>query len=282
LATIVTTNGLIVTTRVQQETNKSGNIKLKRQYRSALMLLGMDVGSRLVALSSNTNNTTLQTLVDYTESDYKRSTDIKLLSICQVIRDNANANITALAPYGITAAIVANLQTAINNLSAVIPKVRIDKTGSSEITKQLAGYFKTLKATWQKVDTLVDMVRISNPSFYSEYQKARKVVTRGSTSTSLKYKTINAQTGEAEPNVTLTITPVIDTKKAVASNSKAIIIKKSSQKGSGFLRNLPDGNYNITAAKYGFQESTVTVSVMNGEATTVTIQLQAEKDYGRA
>lgn len=282
MTSIQTTNGLIVTTRVQQEADKSGNMKIKRQHRSALVFIGMDTCSRVVALAINNNNAALQALVDYKESDFKRSTDVKLLSICQVIRDNANANLTALAPYGVTAAVVTNLQTAINNFSSVIPKVRVDKTGSSEITKQLAGYFKTLKATWKKVDMLVEMVRLSNPAFYSEYQKVRKVVKRGSTATSLKFKTVNAQTGVAEPNVTLAIVPVTSGQKTMALNSKAIILKKSSQKGNGFLRNLPDGNYDVTASKFGFQESTVSVSVVNGEATTLTIQLQAEKEFGRA
>lgn len=261
---------------------QNANTLLKKQLRSTVILLSKDIARRGVAMTSNTNNIALQSLLDYTDTDFAKSSDSKLVSICQVIRDAANANVTALAAYGVTPAMIATLQTTINSFSAAILKVRVDSTGSSETTKQLAAYFKTLKATWKKIDTLVEMLRISHPAFYSEYQKVRKVIVRGRTSVALKFKTINAQTGTPEPNVTLAITPANGTQKSIAASNKPIFIKKTTMKGGGFLRNLPDGTYNITATKSGFQESTVTISVVNGQSTTVTIQLLTEQNYGTA
>lgn len=282
LASIQSTNASITTTKVQQEVAQSADTQLKKQLRSTIILQGKDIARRGVAMASNTNNTALVSLLNYSDTDFSRSTDSKLVSISQVIRDAANTNATALAAYGVTPAMIATLQTTINSFSAAILKVRIDSTGSSETTQQLATNFKTLKATWKKIDTLVEMLRISHPAFYSEYQKVRKVIARGHASVALKFKTINAHTGMPEPNVTLTITPVNGTQKSITGNSKPIFIKKTTLKGGGFLRNLPDGTYNITATKSGFQESTITISVVNGQSTLVTIQLLAEQNYGTA
>jgi len=282
LANVQSTNAAIATTKVQQEVARSIDTKYKKQLRSSVILLSKDIAARAVAMASNTNNIALLSLLNYSDTDFSRSTDSKLVSISQVIRDAANTNVTALAAYGVTPAMIATLQTTINSFSAAILKVRVDTTGSSETTKLLASYFKTLKATWKKIDTLVEMLRISHPAFYREYQNVRKVIVRGHSSVALKFKTINAQTGTPEPSVTLTVTPANDTKKSVAVSSKPIFIKKTTLKGGGYLRNLPDGTYNITANKTGFQESTVTISVVNGQSNTVTIQLLAEQNYGTA
>lgn len=282
LASIQSTNASITTTKVQQQVAQSVDTQLKKQLRSTSILLGKDIARRGVAMASNTNNTALLSLLNYSDTEFSKCTDSKLASICQVIRDAANTNVTALAPYGVTPAMIATLQTTINSFNAAILKVRVDSTGSSETTKQLATYFKTLTATWKKIDTLVEMLRISHPAFYSEYQKVRKVIARGRTSVALKFKTINAHTGIAEPNVTLVITPANGTQKAMATNNKPIYIKKTTIKGGAYLRNLPDGTYNITATKSGFQDSIVTISVVNGQSTSVTIQLLAEQNYGTA
>jgi len=70
------------------------------------------------------------------------------------------------------------------------------------------------------------MVRTTQPNFYSEYQKVRKVIETGIGSLALKIKTINAQTGEPEANVTLTLSPVNGTLKSAAANQKVILLRK--------------------------------------------------------
>jgi len=282
IATVQSIMTAITTLKVQQEFDRSGDTNQKKLLRSTVILQGKDIARRGVALAVNTNNAALKALLDYTDSDFAKSSDSNLVSICQVIRDTANTNVTALAPYGVTAAMIATLQTTINSFSAAIPKVRIDTTGSGATTKQLTTYFKTLKDTFKKIDSLIDMVQISNPTFYDEYQKVRKVIVRGRTTVALMFKTINAQTGAPEANVTLAITPAASFQKAMVNNTKPIFIKKTTVKGGGFLRNLPDGTYNITATKSGYQESVVTASIVNGQSTTVTIQLLAEQNYGTA
>ena len=151
---IQTTNGQIVVLATQQETDTSGNTKNKKQLRTTLISQAIDVDRRTVAFATNVNNNVLLSQVNYTESDLKKSSDTKLVGICQVIRDSANANVAALATYGITAAILTTLQTSITNFNNAIPKVRVGNTDSSEATQQLKVAFETLAINWNKIDLI--------------------------------------------------------------------------------------------------------------------------------
>jgi hypothetical protein len=204
------------------------------------------------------------------------------MSICQVICDNANVNLKLLAPYGVAPAAVATLQGSINNFSAAISKARVDTTGNSEITRQLSLYFDTLKATWKKVDKLVEIVRVSHPAFYSEYRNVRRVIMRGSNPHALRVQTVSAQTGQPEPNVIITLTPVKNALKNRTNKNKIVVSKKTAKGGGAFFRSIPDGTYHVAATKLGFQESVMTIAIVRGEYTSHTIPLQAIQSYGTA
>jgi len=272
--TVQTTNTQIQAAQVQQEADKSGDTTAKKQLRATLIAQAIDVSRRVVAYATNVNNSALLALVNYTESDLKKASDQKLVSSCQVIRDNANTNVAALTTYGITAAIITTLQTSITNFNNTIPKGRVDTTDSGEATKLLATLFKTLSANWDKIDTLVEMVRTSQPNFYNEYIKVRKVIETGTGSLPLKIKATNALTGAPEANVTLTLIPTNGLMKAAAPNGKSNIVKKTAAGGGSNYKSLADGTYTVTAAKPGFKDVTETVNVVNGELTVIEIKME--------
>lgn len=273
-ATVQTTNAQILTAKVQQEADKSGDTANKNMLRTNLIVLAIDVARRVVAYATNVNNNSLLKLVDYTESDLKRSSDSNLVSICQVIRDNANTNVTALAAYGVTAAVLTTLQTAITNFNAAIPKGRVDTTDSGEATKILANLFKTLATNWEKIDTLVEMVRTSQPNFYDEYQKVRKVIETGSGSLAVKGLVTDAMTGEPVKGATLSFS--LEGNNGMAKAAKAAtesVVKKTADKGGFNIKSLPSGMYTVTIKKVGYADQVATVAVADGELTDLNIQL---------
>jgi len=139
----------------------------------------------------------------------------------------------------------------------------------------LATLFSTLRTNWAKIDNLIDMVQVSQPNFYSEYVKVRKIITAGTTSLSLKIKVTNAETGLPEANVKLTLAPATGQLKANAANSKVNPIKKKTAKGGGSnVKNLPDGAYTVISEKPGFKVGNDLVNVVNGEATVLEISLE--------
>jgi hypothetical protein len=270
---IQTTHTQILTAKVQQEADRKGDTTSKNAIRATLITQAIDVDRRVVAYATNTNNNSLLELVNYTESELKKYSDQKLVSCCQVIRDSANANVAALATYGVTAAILTTLQTTITNFNAAIPKGRVVTTNSGEATQILANLFKTLTTNWAKIDTLVEMARTSQPNFYDEYQKVRKVIETGTGSLAMKVMATNAITGEPEANVTITFIPVNGQLKSAAGNGKSNIVKKTAKGGGAHVKNMPDGTYNYTAKKAGFNEENGTISVVNGEMTVLEIKM---------
>jgi hypothetical protein len=271
---IQTTNSQIQVAQVQQEADKRGDSEAKKQLRATLIAQAIDISRRVVAYATNANNSSLLELVNYTESDLKRSSDEKLISSCQIIRDNANTNVAALATYGVTAALITTLQTSITNFTNTIPKVRVGTTDSSEATKLLSTLFKTLKTNWAKIDTLVEMVKTSQPNFYYEYHEVRKVIEAGTGSLPLKIKVTNAQTGAPEANVRLRLTPANGQLKAAAGNGKGVVVKKTAKGGGSIYKNLADGPYILEAEKPGLKKVIEPVNVVNGEYTVVEIKME--------
>jgi hypothetical protein len=107
----------------------------------------------------------------------------------------------------------------------------------------------------------------SQPNFYNEYIKVRKVIEAGTGSLALKIKATNAQTGAPEANVTLTLTPVNEQLKVSAANGKSSIVKKTAAGGGSNYKNIADGTYTVIAKKPGFKDLAETVNVVNGEMT---------------
>lgn len=272
---IQTTNTQLQATFVLQGANKSGSTTAKKQLRETMISQAIDISRRMIAYATNVNNSALLSLIDYNQSDLKKMSDQKAVSICQIIRDNANTNVTALAPYGITAAIITTLQTSITNFSAAIPKSRVNVTSTANSTKTIATLIKTLVATWSKIDKLVDMVTNNQPAFYNEYQNVRKVIVPKRVSLSLKVKTINAKTGAPEPNVTLILEPANEMMLKTAKFKN--IVKKTAAGGGCNCKNIQDGSYKMKAIKPGFKViENITVNIVNGELNNLDISMETE------
>jgi hypothetical protein len=268
------TNAQIQVAQVQQEADKSGDITTKKELKLTLIAQATEVSRRVVAYATNVNNNALRVLVNYTESDLKKSSEQKLISSCQVIYDNANAHVTELGTYGINIRSLDWLQTLITNFSNTIPKGRVDTTDSGEATRLLASLFKTLSANWAKIDTLVEMVKTSQPNFYNEYQKVRKIIETGKSSLPLRIKAINAETGAPEANVTLTLIPTSELSKAAAATGKSNVVKKTAAGGGSNYKSVPDGTYTVEAEKPGFKKVIETVNVVHGELTVLEIKME--------
>ena len=271
---VQTANGQILILKVKQEADKSVDTANKKKLRSELIALGIDVSRRMVAYSTVTNNIGLLSLVEYSESDMKRSSDSNLVSICQVIRDNANANVTALGSYGVTAAMLTNLQTLITNFYTAIPKSRVQATGSGSTTRQLTALFKTLAESWEKIDTLIEMVRTSHVNFYNEYQSVRRIIDTGAGALTLKGLVTDAMSGEPIKGATLSFS--LEGNKGLAKAAKAAtesVIKKTALKGGFNIKTLPAGVYTVTVKKVGYADQVTTIAVAEGELTDLNIQL---------
>ena len=209
----------------------------------------------------------------YTESDLKRTADTGLRDAAQGIYDRAQANLTALAPYGISAATQTSLQNAITAFVTSIPKPRLGIADKKQTTTQLANLFKQADATLDNIDTLIEIVRLTQPNFYKGYKAARKIVETGVGSLALKGLVTDAKTGDPVKGASLTF--VLDGNGTKAKSAKALepIIKKSADKGGFNIKSLPAGMYTVTISKNGYADKTETIAISDGEQTDLKIQL---------
>ncbi len=267
--------------REQQEFDKTGITVNKSQLKATLISQAIDVARRVIAYSTNVNNAVLLAETSYTESDLKKSPDTVLKDRCQVIYDRANTNVTALATYGVTAAILTSLSTAITNFNTAIPKPRLGIADKKQATDQLEVLFYTLNLNFSKIDILVEMVKVSQVNFYNEYKTTRKIIETGTSFLALKGTATELQSGEPVQNATFTFQPAsagqlkaMSTSGNGNGNGKDPIVKKTATKGSFNIKSMPEGTYTVTITKPGYKDQIATVSVVNGEMSDLIVQLE--------
>ncbi|MEI7596839.1 MAG: carboxypeptidase-like regulatory domain-containing protein [Bacteroidota bacterium] len=258
--------------REQQEFDKTGIAANKAQLKTSLIATAIDVARKTKAYATLTNNVVLLKEVDYTESDLKKSADTILKDICQVIYSRANANLAALATYGVSAATLTSLLNLLNSYSTWIPKPKLGIADKKIATEQLASLIKTLDDNFNKIDALVEIIRSTQPAFYSQYKNVRRIIASGSGSLSAKGKITDMASGDGLKGATITFMANADNKKTKASLLP--IVKKSANMGGFNIKTLAEGSYNVTISKAGYKDAVVTVYVNNSELSVLDVALE--------
>ena len=257
----------------QQNFDKTGIAVNKGQSRSTLVLLTVDTSRKLTAFATFTNNQVLLNETKYSESELKRSPDTSLRDIAQGVYNRAQANLTALTTYGVTAATQTALQTAITAFVTAIPKPRLGITDKKQSTTQLVNFFKAADAALDNIDTVVEIIRITQPNFYNGYKSARKLIEMGNGSLSVKGFVIDAISGEPIKGASLSFVIGDNEVKSRSAKATEVLVKKSAEKGGFNIKTLPAGMYTVTIQKNGYAVQTETIAVSDGELTELKISL---------
>ena len=260
--------------REQQEFDKTGITANKNQLRETLIVQSIDVSRKMVAYATYVNNQVLLSEINYKERELRKSADTILKDCCQVIYDRANSNLAALSTYGVTAPILTTLLNALNAYNTAIPKPRLGIADKKIATTQLVSLLKTVDDNLAKIDTLVEIVRITQPNFYNEYKTARKIVETGVGSLALKGKITDSVSGAGLKGATITITPDSSNKSLKASGGNSAVVKRTADKGGFNVKSLAEGSYSVTISKPGYKDAVVTVDVTNGELSVVDVELE--------
>ena len=117
----------------QQEVIITGISTDKSVLKNNLVNLVYPIASALTAFASQNNNNELLEQVNYSRKDLLRTKDDIMGQRCQNIHDLANANLAALAGFGITAPVLATLQTAINDYVSKVPAARTARVGKAAV-----------------------------------------------------------------------------------------------------------------------------------------------------
>ena len=233
------------------------------------------MANRLQSLANVTNNAELLESVQYTATDLKKGRGIDVIGICNAILAKANANAPSLVNYGVTAAMITDLQAAITAYSTSLAKPKAAISQTKTATENLATLFKeSYDLLTKRLDLDIELFKTSKPDFYSQYKTARIIISTGGSASSVLGSVTSAGSGEPLKGVTFTF--VIENNgppKAATTGTAKPFVKKSAEKGK-FRASLAEGTYRVTVGKIGFKEQEVDILVAKGETTNLKIELE--------
>jgi hypothetical protein len=269
---------LIEQNRDAQMANSKGVTTEKNVKRNALAEKALFMVNRIRSYATVTANNELLESVHFTQSSFDKSRDTDIVGIVDIIIAKANANVTALATYGVTAALITDLQTALTAYSGYIAKPRTVTTQTKNATENLAVLFKEVNEILTKrLDLDIEVFKTSKPDFYSQYKTARIVIATSGSAMAVKGEITVNGTGEPLKNVMLTFTPTTNgALKAAATANNAVLVKKTADKGKFRVPSLAEGGYDVTINKIGYKDQVVSINVVNGESTDLNIGLDKE------
>ncbi len=251
--------------------DKTGIAINKRQLRDTLIVRAVDASRKLTAYATYINDQVLLKETSFSLSQLKRGSDTQLMDMAKGIYDRAQANLDNLEPYGLNAETQAALQEAVSGFTEAMPQPRLGITEKRQNTARLAALFATADAALNHIETLVEIVRSTEPDFYNGFKTASKLVRAGRGTLAVRGTVTDALSGEPLKGASLRFTAGGNGARARATVS---LVKKTADKGGFTIKALPDGTYTVTVSKAGFADQTLSLAVTNGELAELNVKLE--------
>ena len=197
----------IQVTSGEQDLAISGVTTGKNELKEALAVVTFSVISPTKAYAVSINDTTLEEQMNLSQTEIRDKHDNQIGQDAQTLHGIVTPLVPALAPYGISPAIMLSWQNAINAYQLVLANPRIAVVHRATLTGELVTLFaeanKILKKT---LDPISISFKIPNPHYYEDYVKAREIIDLGKGTTTVKGKcTLLSADGLPVYNVTVKI-----------------------------------------------------------------------------
>jgi hypothetical protein len=246
----------------QKDMATKGAAADKKARKASLCQIASAVAGAIYAYAATSGNNTLKQEVKFTNSQLMQTKDAMLAPRCQNIHDLGAANLAALADYGINAAKLTELQTAIDAYAESAPKPRAAINTRAAKTATLPQLFTEADQILnERMDTFIGLFAAANPDFVATYQSARIIVDAPTTTTRLKGTVTNQSDGTPINDATVTVVEAAQTTKTDSS-------------GKYNIKPLEIGTYTITVTKTGFNNFQKTgVEVKLGQVNSLDVEL---------
>lgn len=255
-----------------QSFDKTGFAKEKKQLKDVLALLTLDNSRKLEAFGKMKGNIVFTREVTFSRSKLKDAKDNVIAVYARMIYDKAQENLDSLGAYGITQETQSVLLNTINSYNASIGKPRLGQKEKKDATESLAYLFKKQDELLDKIDSLINIVSQKEPSFCNRYRELRKVVITGSGTLSIKATVTEMPAGIPLKGVRFEFVP--EKLAGIAGSANPAFVRKSANKGSIHVKNLPEGIYKIRVSKTGYNEKEMSVNIIPGEMLNLKVELE--------
>jgi hypothetical protein len=243
---------------IQGITQNKGNLK------KTVCQTATSHAAALFAYATAQNNEELKAKAKLNYSALFRLKDDELTIALQNLSAELTANTAALAPYGITPAIITAFNTLITDYSNAVPAPRnaasLRKAASAQLKTKIKEVDDVLKL---QMDKLALQFKSTNKPFHDEY-KANRVIVNAPTQTTKLSGTVTA-TANAQ-NLSGVQVQVINTSYTEITNG-----------GGKYTVKVPvPGTYSVSFTKTGFAPKTINnVMITLGNTTTLNTTLDS-------
>lgn len=245
-----------------QKLNRKGIVDSKDLFKSNLIFRATDVSRRVQGYAVNSNDLVLLKEVKYSSASMERLADNILVIVSRIIYDRAKAHLSELATYGVDGTVLTDLDKAITDYDATLPRPRTGIVTKKVATVNLKQLFSATDLLLKnQIDVLVGIVKDSYPDFYANYVGSRKIVNPASHPLAVRCRVLDSLGA-----------PVAGVLALVVENGKTY---KTKTKGGFYIKSLAAGTYMFQFSKEGYLGKEVPVSVATGERTDVTVTLEA-------
>ncbi|MDD2797463.1 MAG: carboxypeptidase-like regulatory domain-containing protein [Bacteroidales bacterium] len=248
-----------------QQHFSGGVAKSKKQIRASLEETVIDSSKKLFAYATYAKDQVLQSESKLKDADIHSATDLTLLNNAKGLYSNIQGNLTNLAPYLLTAESQTGFLALIHAFEQAIPKTRQKQLSKKETIDLLAQEFEAADAALANMDTVVEIVRLSQPVFHASYKGARRVVETASGSLAINGSVMDAETGNPVVDATLTF--------CASGSNVPLLVKQSAAKGGFQQKSLAEGVYDVTVTKIGYVTQTIIVTVSSSELYTLDVKM---------
>lgn len=154
----------------------------KAQIRDDLEEKLLVIGNAISAFAAKTANNDLAAQVEMTKSSLDRSTDSDLVQTAKRVTDAAEANMAALAPYGVTSADTDVLKAAADLFANKKESPREAVVGRQVETLSLPQAISSVRSIFRnEIDKLMTAFKKPEPDFYNGYVASRIIVNHAAT-----------------------------------------------------------------------------------------------------
>src|SRR5664279_5778265 len=169
--------GGILETTANQSKVTVGLTTAKTDAKKSLCIIANEITSRIFAYADANGNADLKAQVNFSFSKLMKQKDDVLVPICINFANIANANLPALADFGIDAAKVTAVETAMETFSTAVPANKTARSVKQSDGSALKDLFKSTDAVLKnRMDKLVSAFAETDAGFVSSYKNARNII----------------------------------------------------------------------------------------------------------
>lgn len=264
--------------KVISDADNTGIRGNKDDIRATVAARILDLAGPLANLGRTTNDNVLKNRYKVTKSELIDMRENDLITFAAQTVTDANANLLALAPSGITAANV----TALTNASAAFQLI-IASPGQAIQMKKVAN--ENIKLTFPQTRELIDigittLMRtnffVSDLDFYKLYLQSTLITTTGVRHFDFFGLVIDSTTGAPVQKVLVEVLG-LDATNPIAAGTRPITNDATGPKGHFQFKEIPQGTYTVRISRPGYKTLEIPgIVILDGVSTKKTFSIVPE------